>query len=156
MVPTAYAAAHFGRWEIDVTESEISKIEESFNLSLPEFYRSTMLSYPFSADSFAEEFLLPNNPQSILEYNQHSGEYTGIEKPFVIGSDGGEEMYFIDLASDSSQVFSFDMEAGKHNVKAKDWSDYLSQIEADLKEIEEDERAKQERKANKKWWEFWK
>ncbi|MHC4118417.1 MAG: SMI1/KNR4 family protein [Planctomycetota bacterium] len=139
-----------------MTESEINKIEASFNLTLPEFYKSTVLNYPFPPDSFADEFVLLNTPQSILEYNQDRGEYSDTGEPFVIGSDGGEEIYYLDLASDSSQVFTFDMETGKHHVKAKDWSDYLSQIEADLKEIEQDERAEQERKANKKWWEFWK
>jgi hypothetical protein len=139
-----------------MTESDISKIESTLNVSLPEFYRTSMLSYPFLVDSFAAEFLLQNDPEPILECNQHPGDYPGISKPFVIGGDGGEELYFIDLAADSSQVFTFDMETGKHIAKARDWAEYLSQIESDLNEIEEDERAERERKANKKWWEFWK
>jgi len=137
-------------------ESDIRKIESALDVPLPEFYRVTMLTYPFPADSFANEFLLPNDPKTILEYNQHSGEYPGIGKPFVIGSDGGEEMYYVDLAADSSQVFTFDIETGKHTPKAADWTMYLSQIEADLKEIKGDETVEQERKANKKCWEFWK
>ena len=137
-------------------ESDIRKIESALNVTLPEFYRATMLTYPFPANSFANEFLLPNDPIPILEYNQHSGEYPGIGKLFVIGSDGGEEMYYVDLAADSSQVFTFDMEIGKHTPKAADWTKYLRQIETDLKEIKGDEKAGQERKANKKCWEFWK
>ena len=137
-------------------ESDIRKIESALNVRLPEFYRATMLTYPFPADSFANEFLLPNDPKTILEYNQLSAEYPGIGKPFMIGSDGGEEMYFVDLAADSSQVFTFDIETGKHTPKAADWTKYLRQIEADLKEIKGDEKVEQERKANKKCWEFWK
>jgi len=135
-------------------ESDIRKIESALNVTLPEFYRATMLTYPFPADSFANEFLLPSDPKSILGHNQHSGEYPVIGKPFVIGSDGGEEMYFVDLATDSSQVFTFDIETGKHTTKAADWTMYLRQIEADLKEIKGDEKLEQERKANKKWWGF--
>ncbi len=137
-------------------ESDIRKIESALNVTLSEFYRATMLAYPFPANSFANEFLLPNDPNPILEHNQHSSVYPGIGKQFVIGSDGGEEMYFIDLAADSSQVFTFDMETGKHTPKATDWTKYLKQIEADLKEIKGDEKIEQERKANKKYWEFWK
>jgi len=139
-----------------MTESDISKIESSLNVKLPEFYRRTMLSYPFPVDSFAEEFLLTNDTESVLESNQHPSEYEGIGRPFLVGSDGGEEIYFVDLAVNSSQVFTYEMETGKHVEKAKDWGEYLSQIESDLKEIEDDEKAERERKANKKWWEFWK
>jgi hypothetical protein len=138
-----------------MTEADFRKIESTLNVSLPEFYRTTMLSYPFPVDSFAEEFLLPNDPEPVLEYNQHPCEYEETGAPFVIGSDGGEEIYFIDLAVDSSQVFTYEMETGKHVEKATDWTEYLGQIESNLKEID-DERAEQERKANKKWWEFWK
>ena len=139
-----------------MTESDISRIESVLNIKLPEYYCSTMLNYPFADDSFAAEFLLPNDPEQILEYNQDSYEYPGVGKLFVIGGDGGEDSYFIDLADNSSQVFTFDMESDTHTSTAANWSEYIEWIEKALKEIEEDEKAEQERKANKKWWEFWK
>ena len=115
-----------------------------------------MLNYPFSDDSFADEFLLPKDVDRILENNQGATEYLKIAKPFVVGSDGGEETYFIDLASDVSRVFTFDLEIGRYEQTASDWKEYLAQIRSELKEIEDDKSAEQKRKLNKKWWEFWK
>ncbi len=135
-------------------ESDIRMIESSLNMLLPEYYRRTMLDYPFPANSFANEFLLPNDPEPIIDYNQGSGEHPGIGKLFIIGSDGGEELYFVDLTADNSCVFTFDMETGKHTTKASDWMEYLRQVENELKEIKENEKPERERKANKKWWEF--
>ena len=139
-----------------MNESEIKKIEASLGFSLPEFYKSTMLIYPFPTDSFADEFLLPNNSLTIIEYNQPPCEHTDIGQPFVLGSDGGEELYFIDVSSGLSQVFVFDIETGEHNLKAKNWQDYLSIIEADSKNIAQEEKTEKERKSKKRGWEFWK
>jgi len=135
---------------------DIKTIEAKVGMALPEFYCATMLNYPFPVDSFAAEFLLPNDLARLLSDNEDPGNYPGIDKAFMIGGDGGEERYFIDLASTSSQVFAFDLETGIHTAKATDWQQYLDQIAASLREIEEDERLRAERKANKKWWEFWK
>ena len=139
-----------------MTTDDIKSIETALGITLPEYYRATMLAYPFPADSFADEFLLPNSPAPVLANNQEPGEYPGIGRAFMIGGDGGEETYFIDVASGNSQVYVYDMETGKHVVRATEWTQYLDQVATTLREIEEDERAEVERKANRKWWEFWK
>lgn len=139
-----------------MTANDIKTIEAALGITVPEYYRTTMLAYPFPANSFADQFMLPNSPTPVLDNNQEPGEYPGIGSALVIGGDGGEETYFIDVASGKSQVFVYDMETGKHALRATEWAQYLDQVSAALREIEEDERAETERKANKKWWEFWK
>ena len=133
--------------------SEIQFIEDELGIQLPAFYIKTMLDYPFAEDSFASEFLLCNSPEGILEYN--SG-YKPSAEAFTIGTDGGENTYFIKLDEDG-QVYVFDLEAPDDTLKleAATWDEYLKQIEALHEEIRQDELFMAERKRNKKWWQFW-
>jgi hypothetical protein len=141
---------------LEMTEKDLSRIESVLSTTLPRFYRDTMLDYPFPADSFANEFLLPNTVKLILELNLDCAGLSGTGKPFLVGSDGGEELYFIDLDSTSTQVFTCDLETGKRSLQARDWPEYLRQITASLTDIDEDERRNEERKAAKRWWQIWK
>jgi len=122
-----------------MTESDLKKIEVALGLVLPDFYRTTMLNYPFPKDSFVADFCLMNNVEGLLKYAQPHPPYPGITKPYGIGNDGGEEVYFLDVAAKDSQVYVYDHELGKHEVKAKDWNEYLSQMTEVLKEVDEDE-----------------
>ncbi|MDZ4242117.1 MAG: hypothetical protein U1D99_04755, partial [Candidatus Omnitrophota bacterium] len=68
---------------------------------------------------------------------------------------GGEEVFFLDLNKNPSEVFVYSYETDGTEVKFRSWKDYLQEIEKSLQEIREDERAMAERKKNKKWWQFW-
>jgi hypothetical protein len=83
-----------------MTDAELNKIEEELGISLPEFYRSTTINYPFPHDSYVAEFLLVNDPSIILRPWLPDDTFPGIGKPYRIGSDGGEEDYFIDVLAD--------------------------------------------------------
>jgi len=139
-----------------MTESDIKQLEAAAGAALPAFYTTTMRNYPFPRGSFADEFLLMNDLDGLLREIRQPARYPGIGKPFLIGTDGGEEVYLIDLASAQPQVFVYDMEKGAHTLKANNWDDYLQQVQSVLDEIDADERALAQRKANKRWWEFWK
>jgi hypothetical protein len=139
-----------------MTESDLKKIEAELKLELPEFYRATMLDYPFAQESIAAEFMLLNDPYPILDYNCEFVECAEIAKPFVVGGDGGEETYLIDLESDGSAVFGFDVETGRVSTKATDWQAYLACVRDEIAEVEADEQLEQARRAGKKWWQFWK
>jgi cell wall assembly regulator SMI1 len=139
-----------------MTEADIKQIETALGVSLPPFYTATMRGYPFPQGSSADELMLVTKLDDVLRENSHPGNYPGIAEPFIIGSDGGEEVYLIDLAASQSQVFVYDVEKGAHSVKANTWPEYLGQVQAVLDEIAADKRAQAERKANKKWWELWK
>lgn len=136
-----------------MNQEDIKKIENSLKIKLPEFYKKTIQSYPFPKESFANEFLLPDEKNTIIENN----DSTIIDKKniFVVGSDGGEEYYYINLTKETSEVYLFDLEEKKSKVKSPNWDKYLNYISKTLKEIEEDEHQEKERKKNKKWWQFW-
>ena len=138
-----------------MNKSELTKIEKELNISLPAYYKDIMLNYPFSEESFANEFLLPNDIEHVIEMNKENELVDKSENPFFVGSDGGEEYYFIKTKSINSSVYVFDLEKGKHSMKADSFQVYLNQIDETLKEIEADEKAEIERKKNKKWWQFW-
>ena len=139
-----------------MTEAELRLIEERLGYSLPEEYNSTVLNYPFAADSFANEFMLLDNVDAVVELNEAGVEIGDVERPFFVGSDGGEEWFFIDASKEESPVFVFQLESGKHHIRAGTWGGYLEEIRTAHAEIEADEEAARQRKLTKQWWEFWK
>ena len=139
-----------------MTESELAEVESWLGFSVPANYRSTLTNYPFPSDSYAEEFMLPNDPRSVIELNDLGVEVRSIEQPFFIGSDGGEDHYFVDAADADSPVYVFELETGKHRELVGSWTDYLQHIRGIHDEIAADEESERERKRTKRWWEFWK
>lgn len=129
---------------------DLNKIEDDLNIKLPNFYKQTMLHYPFPNDSFAEELLM-NNADMVIEQNQDSNFAKG---KFFIGHDGGEERYFLKLNNDE-KVYVWDLELNKERIESNTWKDYLKNVQDVLDEIIEDERNMKEIKKNKKWWQFW-
>ncbi len=127
----------------NITPKTIIDIEKKLNIILPQFYKNTLLKYPFPLDSLVDDCLLPNDPVQILKNNDtlmkeiiNNPEIN----PFFVGSDGGEELYFIDLNSQKSTVFVHSLESKESNLYVNDWSDFLNDIEKSLLEIEEDEK----------------
>jgi hypothetical protein len=74
----------------------------------------------------------------------------------LIGGDGGEEQYYLDLESPTHPVLKFDLETGVLEEYAPDIDAYVSKVYEIDREIEEGERRVEERRRNAKWWEFWK
>ncbi len=139
-----------------MTDQELQAIEKHIGYSLPEYYRATSSNYPFPLDSFADEFMLLNAPEVIIELNSAEISPPGIGKPFFIGSDGGEESYFVDTSKDDSGVFVFGLETGNCHLLVPSWTAFLDHIRAEHAEIAADEEVMRQCKLNKKWWEFWK
>ncbi len=132
---------------------EVKYIEDSLGIKLPDYYKSTILQYPYPKDSFADEFLLPNNPDVVVENNNDCLiEDTKDATPFIIGNDGGEELYYINVKDKKSNIYVYYLEIKKSEVKSDTWPDYLREIDENLKEIEDDERVLEK---NKKWWQLW-
>ncbi|QEN07311.1 hypothetical protein EXM22_04650 [Oceanispirochaeta crateris] len=133
-----------------MNKSDILKIENNLKMKLPKFYKDTILNYPFERGSFAEEFMLLNKLETLLELNV---DQKHLEEKFYIGSDGGEELYSIKYCDDS--VYLYDLDLNEERLYTKDWKSFLDKIDMTIKEIKEDERLMKERKENKKWWQFW-
>ena len=75
---------------------------------------------------------------------------------FLIGNDGGEERYYLDLKEPMSRVFRFHLETGELSPYAADIADYKAKIDQIDREIENDEKRAAERRKNAKWRELWK
>lgn len=123
--------------------------------TLPASYRATVLSYPFEPDSFADEVMLPNRLDAVIDLSGAKFSSPEIGKPFFIGSDGGEEMYFVDASKPDSGVLVYEMKTGKHRSLVPTCAAYLDHIHTIHAEIVADEEADRQRKLNKKWWQFW-
>jgi len=139
-----------------MTEEDFQAIEEHTGFQLPAYYRETMSNYPFAIDSFAGEFMLPDDPRTVIDMLEEGFSVNGFRAPFFVGSDGSEECYFVDASQPDSGVFVFEIETEKHRPLTPSWSGFLDHIRAALAEIAADEEAQRQRKLNKKWWEVWK
>lgn len=81
-----------------MTTSELQRIEDHVGFRLPSYYRETLLQYPFPRGSFAEEFLLPDCPEAVLDLNDVVASLGPGVQALFIGNDGGEERYFVDAS----------------------------------------------------------
>ena len=138
-----------------MTESEIQRIENRLGFPLPHLYRITVLNYPFEPGSFAVEFMLPHRAADVIDLNEEDLLPSSVARPFFIGSDGGEERYFVDASEEDSGVFVYELETGRHHQLTPTWAHFLQKVRGTLAEIAADEEAARTRKENKKWWQFW-
>ena len=143
-----------------MTEDDLQQIEAAVGYTLPTFYRTTLVAYPFPKDSFADEFMLRDCPQSVIANNKGSPRISSpdIRQSFFLGSDGGEERYFVDAKNPNSAVFVFELETGKHRQEASTWAEFLDQVRVVVSEIDAEEAedtALATRRVNKNWWQFW-
>ena len=129
-----------------MTEQDIEVIEKRMGFTLPASYRATVLSYPFEPDSFADEFMMPNRLDAVIDLSGVEFSSPEIGKPFFIGSDGGEEVYFVDASKPDSGVFVYEMETGKHRSLVPTWAAYVDHIRTIHAEIAADEEADRQRK----------
>lgn len=139
-----------------MTDAELEVIEEHLAVVLPKAYRATVRDYPLPANSFGVEGMLLNSPEAVIELNAAGAEIDGVVSPFFIGSDLGEEWYFLDASMPNSPVYVYQLESGEHRVLDATLGQFLDRIRKVDSEIEADEKAEKDRRLNKKWWEFWK
>ena len=138
-----------------MTEKELQNIEERVGFSVPAYYRETMINYPFSTDSFTEQFMLPNDPREVFGLEGIVLSSAEIEKGLCIGSDGGEGLYFIDAAKEDPVVYVYERETCEHRRFMPTWTAYIEYLAREEAEIAAYEEAQRQRKLTKKWWQFW-
>ena len=139
-----------------MTESDLKTIEERLSITLPCAYRATMLHYPLPPDSFGPEDMLLDTVEELLELNMDGLAIDGVPSPFFIGSDRGEECYFLDASRADSPVYVYQLEIGKHQVLDATMEQYIDRIRRRDAEAAADDAAAEMRHLNRKWWEFWK
>jgi hypothetical protein len=131
-----------------MTASDLQQLEKHLGVVLPADYKAVMQAYPIKLDSFTEYMLL-DGVDVMLEANRGC-EFLPSQS-VVIGSDCGEEMYFIDASRSSSPVFVYDIETRKISEFSPSIAVYVQKCE----EIHEELRLEREERAKRKWWQFW-
>ena len=133
-----------------MTNTDLQRIERELRITLPADYRALMLAYPFPPDSFSAECLLPDSADRLLEL---AGARENLPPhSFIIGDDGGEETYFIDVSRQPSPVYVFQLETGKVKEEAAGLDAYVQKC----RDADDEIRRDQAEMARKRWWQFWK
>ena len=85
---------------------------------LPSDYKALLEAHPFPPKSYAWNYLLVGDADLLISL----ARVRDVLPPhsFLIGADGGESLYFIDLSRDMSPVFEFDGETRKVTEKSPD------------------------------------
>ena len=131
-----------------MTSEELKKVEEKTGFPLPDYYKSTMLAYPFTEDEFTTPYFLPNAPKTLVKLNSKPAPIEGINRIFFIGAYPDIESYFVDASPAASPVYALDFKTKKHSVKAGTWSEYLELIQQEMKEVQEEIAFDREREMN--------
>lgn len=144
-----------------MTESDLNRIEQVLNISLPREYREAVCPYPFASDSSLAFCALPNDPDGVIEMNTYRRQYDwdGEAWPihwFEFGYDGGECSFHLDLTIPNSPVFSISIEGGGVYEEAPTLAAFIeSYLQVD-QEHDHEIAAKAARLLKRKWWQFWK
>jgi len=150
--------------------NDLNNIEQMLGLKLPQAYREILLSYPFDIDANIYDRDLYQSAASVIEQNQmyRKSGFFGQKWPahyLVIGSDAFGNLHFLDLTQPKCLVFFADhedtaysdtIEAEEEAANLSDWVKHMQEQAASFQaQVEQLQRSAEERKRNKKWWQFW-
>jgi hypothetical protein len=148
-----------------MTVTDIQRVEQALLIKLPRDYQQLLLDYPFSDDSFATACMVINDADALIKINSgrdvhfqthhRKGRWTPQKNHFMIGNDGGEEQYYLDLDDPASLVLRFDLETGELSRYAQGIQDFKAKIDQVDRDIEEEEKRTAERRRSAKWWQLW-
>src|SRR5437867_2513021 len=83
-----------------MTPSDIQRIEQELDIILPSDYKALLEGYPFPANTYISDYLLLGDADVLIAAAR---VFTWLPpNSFVIGRDGSESTYFIDLSRESS------------------------------------------------------
>ena len=141
-----------------MTIADIRRIEKELSVNLPEDYQQLLINYPFAEDSFATTCMVIRDAEALIDVNRshtthflihhREGRWVPQKNHFMIGNDGGEEQYYLDLDDSECTVFRFDLETGELSTYAKGIADFKAKINQVDREVEEDEKRAAERRQN--------
>ncbi|RPH48605.1 MAG: hypothetical protein EHM84_07060 [Lysobacterales bacterium] len=128
----------------------VSLLERELSVSLPEQYKSALLTYPFAAGSVGEEMLV-SDVEWLLKRNRTSnrafapGRKDKQSLPslsqglLLIGIDGGELEYYLKVNSGTNAVLEYCLETQQLSEFAASFEQYLERIRRIDSEIDSEE-----------------
>jgi hypothetical protein len=143
-----------------MTGTDLDRLEQGLGVTLPATYRALMCSYPFAEDHPAAENWLVPDPDRVLSlqfggYRTRNGPAPWPTHYVVVGNDGGEEAYVLDVSRDPSPVLVFELETGHFRSLAPDLDGFLALIREWHAEIVADQEAMESRlyaPPGPSWW----
>jgi hypothetical protein len=153
-------------------------LEKELGITLPPYYRTILEQYPFERESQPDLYELFGDIDHIIEENLYYRQHCWFGRLWpayylVIGEDGLGNVYFIDTLNPNTAVYNANHDEYPSQRQLYDLSppiiiaqpsleEYVKDLKRDIAEGEEMERveqekeaARQERRRNKKWWQFW-
>jgi hypothetical protein len=127
---------------------------------LPAEYLELQRHYPFDPESMAAELWLFPDPEQVerLTRTYQADGWDGQPWPpdwLVIGSDGGEELYVLDVGTQPATVRALELETGRIKVLAPSLAAWVTQLERELEEIAADLPGPGSASRARPWWHFW-
>ena len=125
---------------LDIRKANIKSVENRLGRPFPDFYKNTMLEFPFPGKSVVNRLLLLDFHEMVEKelpdylYRVRDQGY----EPFFIGKDFDDTLFFLDLANYSDKVYSFDRKTGGIKVFTKTWDEYLRKINELMQNIEKE------------------
>jgi hypothetical protein len=111
---------------------QLTEIESTLSITLPDDYRELMLAYPHELEAVAE-YELVNDAQQLIAINVNARGYgPGIggwrDSFFITGTDGGEEMFFLDTSRARSPVFCLAVENHAISERASSLAEFVRML----------------------------
>lgn len=142
-----------------MTLNELDRIEQILRVTLPEWYRHSLIEYPFQSPDPA----LFDEAEQIIQANQEIRRdgWFGFPWPvefFVIGDSEGDPFFILPLANDR-RVFIASHDGGPEPVSGNlcemASADSIEQHVSEAIEINRQTEVLILRRKTKKWWQFW-
>jgi len=143
-----------------LTASDLDRIERELAIRLPANYRALVINYPAALGPSGPDYELLDDPQQLIDINKlyRAQGFFGMPWPehyYSIGGDGSGNDYYLDLRVEQSPVYFADHEGSIYSEQWPSLDAWLAERVKERREWEQEERQRQERKAAKKWWQFW-
>jgi hypothetical protein len=159
---TALASARltFNVGQKTMDAADFAKIEGTLRISLPAWYKSTLISYPFPS----EESELFASADEVIRRNEDYRKEGWFDFPwpaafFILGEDGCGNVYFAHLEGADQRIFIADHDGGPE-PKKEELEDMVSSgsLDAHIRQTFEIQKKADElalARSKKKWWQFW-
>ena len=143
-----------------MVSDDLDRIEHELTIRLPGNYRALILTYPHGLGPSGPDYELLDDPAQIVELNRYYREHGFFGMPwpahfFSFGGDGSGNAYYLDLRKEPSPVYFADHEGTLYSEQWPSLEVWLAEMIKEQSELEAEERQRAERKAHKRWWEFW-